>query len=604
MDGDQHSYSSDSPYPLVKRDDYIRLILQALNDLGFEQSAQLLSKEAKIQLHSESVTKFCQSILLGDWDSVEALIDELQIESEDDIVSARFLIYEQKYLELLEQRKIKEALDCLRKNLTPLNKDQKRVHKLSSFMIFRDVEEFKRRADWDGATGRSRHRLLERLRRFISSQTLLPERRLERLVLQAIQLQKRDCLYHNAPDDALSLFEDHRCSPLHLPRKVKHVLSAHTDEVWFVQFSHNGKYLASASKDKTAIIWNVTEEPVRLMHVLAGHMKEVSYLAWSADDEYLATAGSDNCVRMWRVSTGEGLQCVRHTDAVTACTWTPDSKHVISGSLDEKICMWDLGGNLVRTWNFASSQINDLALTPDGKKLIVSSQDPKIRIYDLESATKVAKLDEKSAITSLTVSADGNFLLVNVAAQEIHVWDLRTNKLLSKYRGHKSGRFVIRSAFGGVDQGFIVSGSEDFNVYIWNRQQSTLLECLNGHTGIVNSVSWNSKNPYQIASGSDDYTVRVWEAEAPAVGSHQAAQGKKRKKRASRPNARDDDCDETGTSNGQASKDSEEGNGHVEKARAEVSGGVGPAQGQRDGQARGEVDEEEKGKERVTSLPI
>jgi WD40 repeat protein len=35
------------------------------------------------------------------------------------------------------------------------------------------------------------------------------------------------------------------------------VLRAHHDEVWFIQFSNNGKYLASASNDKSAIIWEV-----------------------------------------------------------------------------------------------------------------------------------------------------------------------------------------------------------------------------------------------------------------------------------------------------------------------------------------------------------
>ena len=35
------------------------------------------------------------------------------------------------------------------------------------------------------------------------------------------------------------------------------VLSEHTDEVWFLTFSHDGKCLASSSKDKTAILWEV-----------------------------------------------------------------------------------------------------------------------------------------------------------------------------------------------------------------------------------------------------------------------------------------------------------------------------------------------------------
>jgi WD40 repeat protein len=32
----------------------------------------------------------------------------------------------------------------------------------------------------------------------------------------------------------------------------------HEDEVWAIQYSHNGIYLASASKDKRAIIWDLS----------------------------------------------------------------------------------------------------------------------------------------------------------------------------------------------------------------------------------------------------------------------------------------------------------------------------------------------------------
>lgn len=38
---------------------------------------------------------------------------------------------------------------------------------------------------------------------------------------------------------------------------VLQVLMAHENEVWFVQFSNSGKYLATASSDCTAIIWKV-----------------------------------------------------------------------------------------------------------------------------------------------------------------------------------------------------------------------------------------------------------------------------------------------------------------------------------------------------------
>lgn len=35
------------------------------------------------------------------------------------------------------------------------------------------------------------------------------------------------------------------------------ILTDHKDEVWFVQFSNNGEYMASSSKDCSAMIWKV-----------------------------------------------------------------------------------------------------------------------------------------------------------------------------------------------------------------------------------------------------------------------------------------------------------------------------------------------------------
>jgi WD40 repeat protein len=74
-------------------------------------------------------------------------------------------------------------------------------------------------------------------------------------------------------------------------------------------------------------------------------------------------------------------------------------------------------------------------------------------------------IDEEKAITSLSLSKDGKYLLVNLVNQEIHLWDI-AGKLKSplKYKGHRQQRYVIRSCFGGSDQAFIASGSEDSQV--------------------------------------------------------------------------------------------------------------------------------------------
>ncbi|CAG8461355.1 8445_t:CDS:2, partial [Ambispora leptoticha] len=119
-----------------------------------------------------------------------------------------------------------------------------------------NAEDLKRRAEWDGASGTSRQKLLLELQKYISPAIMVPEHRLETLLEQATAFQRMSCIYHNT-DEYISLYSDHICDRSQFPMETTHVFRQHTDEVWYVVFSNNGKYLASASKDKTAIIWSL-----------------------------------------------------------------------------------------------------------------------------------------------------------------------------------------------------------------------------------------------------------------------------------------------------------------------------------------------------------
>ena len=256
-----------------RRSDCVRLMTQCLQGLGYNGAASRLEEDSGILLLAQPVSRFRQGVLEGQWGLMDGLVDEMQLQPN---CRARvcFLIYRQKYLELLEAGCSAEALCCLREQLAPLQAhitahepsessagavEHNALRELSCYLMCGHIEELKRRAAWDGAQGSSRQMLLQELQRHIPPSLLLPDNRLLTLLQQAVLWQTSQCFDQQSfcTSSSSSLFEDFSCSRNVIPRETHHILEKHSDEVWYVQFSHNGELLASASKDNMVIVWDV-----------------------------------------------------------------------------------------------------------------------------------------------------------------------------------------------------------------------------------------------------------------------------------------------------------------------------------------------------------
>ncbi|XP_019727052.1 WD repeat-containing protein 26 [Hippocampus comes] len=501
-------------------EDVIRLIGQHLHGLGLNQTVDLLMQESGCRLEHSSASKFRNHVMEGEWDKAENDLNELRalMHSPNAIVRMKFLLLQQKYLEYLEDGKVLEALQVLRGELTPLKYNTDRIHVLSGYLMCSHAEDLRAKAEWEGKGTASRCRLLDKLQTYLPPSVMLPPRRLQNLLRQAVELQRDRCLYHNtkldSSLDSVSLLIDHVCSRKQFPCYTQQILTEHCNEVWFCKFSNDGTKLATGSKDTTVIIWQVDPEShqLKLLRTLEGHAYGVSYLAWSPDDTYLIACGPDDCSELWlwNVQTGElrTKMSQSHEDSLTSVAWNPDGKRFVTGGQRGQFYQCDLDGNLLDSWE--GVRVQCLWCLSDGRTVLASDTHQRIRGYNFEDLADRNIVQEDHPIMSFTVSKNGRLAVLNVATQGVHLWDLQDRVLVRKYQGVTQGFYTIHSCFGGHNEDFIASGSEDHKVYIWHRRGELPIAELMGHTRTVNCVSWNPTIPGLMASASDDGTVRVW----------------------------------------------------------------------------------------------
>eukprot|EP00759_Apiculatamorpha_spiralis_P004453 PhF_6_TR12620/c1_g3_i3/m.19945 len=371
------------------RVEIIRLMAQTLQSLGLKRTADTLQEETGISLQTEAVSAFRESILNGAWKESQDLIQQIGITDPKQEANVKYLILRQQYLELLEARQPADAIKILRSEIQALVPSSDELHRLASLIMCKDPSDLHAKANWDGKGGHSRPHLLRKLHTHISGRVLMQEDRLATLLLQAQEAQLGQCVFHNVPTSSCSLLVDHTCTVDDLPKVCCATLTDHSDEVWYVAFSQDGKMLASCGKDTKAYVYNI--DPTELLQnktpapiaTLVGHSGSILQCQFDYSSTRLITCSEDNTVNLWNVGTQKLERTfVGHTDPVNSIAWLPCGNSFISASEDKFIMRWDVHTGAVQQ-RWYGSRVYDLAVSSDGTKLVTVDSERRLCVHSL-----------------------------------------------------------------------------------------------------------------------------------------------------------------------------------------------------------------------------
>lgn len=234
------------------------------------------------------------------------------------------------------------------------------------------------------------------------------------------------------------------------------------------------------------------------------HSGAITAITFSRSGRYLASASEDRTARIWETATGNEVARMTHSSRVLAMALSPDETQMATGTSDNTAWLWSTtAGQLEKQFQYGHT-IGTVAFNPQAPQIAIAAGDNVVRLRDTETGREKLRLMCDSKVLAVAFSPDGTWLATADAGQTATLWHTGSGKERKSLR-HDG---PVRSVAFSPDSTLLTTGSSDGTARIWDL--SVRPEAVLRHDGPVRATafSWNGS---QLATASADGTARLWD---------------------------------------------------------------------------------------------
>jgi WD40 repeat protein len=162
-------------------------------------------------------------------------------------------------------------------------------------------------------------------------------------------------------------------------------LPADDDAIFRVAFSPDGQFmLTTHGLPPSARLWKAGNG--KELRQFIGHTTWVTGAGFSPDGKYIVTASYDKTARLWDVQTGKEIrQFIGHTEGLWSVAFSPDGKTIATASTDGTARLWNVEtGDELRRFAGHTAGLENVVFSPDGKIIATASDDGTVRLWDVD----------------------------------------------------------------------------------------------------------------------------------------------------------------------------------------------------------------------------